>query len=341
MSKKTYRIKLRFTGPLHLSRGQSDEYDHAESVLHSDALKSALFVAVNTISGNDAAETFMKECILSSAFPFDKETFYFPKPMMRMPFQFKELNGAANESKLSKKLKKIEYISTGLFEKIVKADKEKEEFPLSWVSADGKFLSQDHSDEKVMTHAVQQRVNIDADRTEDPKPYYVDRLYFKESAGLYFLADMDEQMAKTVFSALKLLGDSGIGTDRNVGMGHFDFEQKRDVDTYSFPKVSNPNASMLLSLFLPEKEELDKEWLNRSYYLLMKRGGYISSDAKQEFLSFRKNMVYMFKEGSVLATTETLKGKIADLNPGNIRGLDHKIHRDGQAFVIPIKTELT
>lgn len=341
MNKKTYRIKLRFAGPLHLSRGQSDEYDHAESVLHSDTLKSALFVAVNTLYGNEAAETFMKECILSSAFPFDNETFYIPKPMMKMPFQFKELSGVANESKLSKKLKKIEYISTGLFKKIINAGPNTEIFPLSWLSADGKFLSRDISGEKIMTHAVRQRVSIDANRTEAPKPYYVDRLYFKESAGLYFLADMDEQMAITVFSALKLLGDSGIGTDRNVGMGHFDFEENNDVDTYTFPEISNPNAIMLLSLYLPRKEELDKEWINKSSYLLIKRGGYISSDAKQEFLSFRKNMVYMFKEGSVLATTGTLKGKITNLNPGNIQGLGHKIHRDGQAFVIPIKTELT
>jgi len=51
MPTQTYRVfKLRFPGGLHLAKGKS-EYDQSDTILHSDTLKSALFVCALQLFG--------------------------------------------------------------------------------------------------------------------------------------------------------------------------------------------------------------------------------------------------------------------------------------------------
>ena len=95
--------KLRFQTPLHISKGKLNSYESSESMLHSDTIKSALFVSLLNLYEETVASDFMEKVTVSSAFPFNVTGCWLPKPLS---FSFGDLETAENR----KKLKKIEII---------------------------------------------------------------------------------------------------------------------------------------------------------------------------------------------------------------------------------------
>ncbi len=332
MANKTYSVvKLHFRAPLHLSRGQTDAYDNSEDVLHSDTLKSAIFVATKMLFGDKADESFFDGFIVSSAFPFKDDEYFFPKPMIKLNLDFKGAEDLG-ESKKSKKLKKLTYISNETFEKVIAGEKVTVE--LSQISKNGRFLFSGKP-RMVFTSEIQQRLAMPVGDEKDGTPYYVERIYFTENSGLYFFIDFgdNEDKKQKLESALKLLGDEGIGTDKHVGNGIF----KPEWTEMNINLPEKADSKMLLSLYCPKEKELYEDFLKQSAYQLIKRGGYIASPENLDFLTFRKKSVYMFSEASVFPEEMKTEGKKVNLKPDNIKGLDHDIWRDGNAFVIPIK----
>lgn len=332
---KQYKIfKLHFHSPLHLSKGKEDDYGESEQVLHSDTLKSALYVCARRLYGSEAIgndETFFKRFRISSAFPFYSGELFFPKPMLRLqPFDANEIS----EEKQAKSHKKIGFLGKAYFEDLIGTNQLT--IKQAHLVSGGKFVS-NHSEvleldkNPILKSEVQQRVTIPADYSEDPMPYYVDRLFFNDRAGLWFAIDNnDDGIMEIIEKALKLLGDEGIGTDRAVGNGHF--EAKTDTLLLTLP--NNATHQLLLSLYCPQKSEINEALLLSSSYGLLKRGGYLTSPDKAEHLTLRKKSVYMFTEGSVFETTLPLSGKVVNLKP-SYSGLNQNVWRDGQAFSIP------
>lgn len=331
---KAYKIfKLHFRSPLHLSKGKEDDYGESEQVLHSDTLKSALYVCARKLFGGEAIgddDTFFKRFRISSAFPFYKSELFFPKPMLRLqPFDTREIS----EEKQAKSHKKISFLGKQYFEDLIGPNQIT--IQQAHLVSGGKFVS-NHPEvlnlgkEPILISEVQQRVAIPADYSEDPRPYYVDRIFFNEGAGLWFAFEGDEAIFQTIEKALKLLGDEGIGTDRAVGNGHFE----ATTDTLTLNVPDQGTHQLLLSLYCPQKSEISKSLLLSSSYGLLKRGGYLASPDKAEHLTLRKKSVYMFTEGSVFETTVPLTGKIEDLKP-TYSGLSQHVWRDGLAFCIP------
>jgi CRISPR-associated protein Csm4 len=329
-NKNFHLVKLNFKTPLHLSRGQTDAYDKSEETLHSDTLKSAIFVAAKMLFGDNADEVFFDAFKVSSAFPFAGDEYFFPKPMVKLNIDFKEKG--LGESKKSKKLKKLSYISNNIFEKLISG--EKIELSESRLSNNGKFLFSDKPG-TVFTSEVQQRLSMPVGDEKDGTPYYIERIYFSYNCGMYFFIDYgeDENLRQNLEGALKLLGDEGIGTDKHIGNGIFIPEWKQ----LSLNLPNNADSHLTLSLYCPEKGELKKDLLEQSSWQLIKRGGYIASPANIDFITFRKKSVYMFSEASVFPASMNIKGKKVNLKPENISELNHPIWRDGNAFVIPIK----
>jgi CRISPR type III-A-associated RAMP protein Csm4 len=337
MAQQTYKIlKLHFRSPLHLSKGKTDDFGESEEVLHADTLKSALFVCVRQVQGAEAVgdtDAFFHRFRLSSAFPFVGDELFFPKPQARVqPF----LNDEVSEERQAKKHKKLAFLGQSYFEDLItergrslrKAD----------FTTDGRFVS-DHPDVQalgdtpVFASEVQQRVTIPANYQDDPLPYYVDRLFFSETAGLWFAFDGDEATYANVLAALRCLGDNGIGTDRSVGNGQFEVTES----TLTLRVPDQPTHQLLLSLWCPDQSELDTDFLQRSAYGLLKRGGYIASPDRPEHLTYRKKSVYMFTEGSVFLHRDDrpLTGKVVDLKP-DAPDVTQSVWRDGLAFSIPI-----
>lgn len=332
-TKKWDIVKLFFKGPLHIGAGKGEYYEESKRVVHSDTLKAALHAVASEMDPKLADNnSFFESFNISSLFPFAKEEFFFPKPYTKLPLAIK---GVKEGPDLSKKLKKITYLGKEVFEKVISG----EDFEAEGAAVDpsGEFLFSmaGLSNVPVMTGAIQQRVTIPLMPHEHPVPFEVERIYFGEGCGLFFLVEMNSPEDKTIIeNLLKVLGDQGIGTDRSVGNGHFCHQW----DTLELELQEGHTHWMNLSLWCPQKEEIDNDVLSKSSYSLVKRGGYIAGSSLQEYRHFRKKSIYMFLEGSVFPGEKILKGKRIDLRPGDVKDL-HPVWRDGRSIFLPIKVE--
>lgn len=336
-------VKLDFTGPLHLSKGKPDGYEAGGRTLHSDALKSALMAAAVSLrpeTGNSAKEhSFLDQFEISSAFPFWQEEYFFPKPLIDLRWKI----AGKSERDSNKLLKEVNFLGKSYFEKLLKAEiKEVSEIHLS---DDETQISQIFENEEIFQSIgeryifksdLNQRVSVPRwqENDTDGNTYYVERLFFRKNAGLFFMVRFDNEADIPFWmEVLKHLGEQGVGTDRATGNGQF-------IPTYlpdglSLMLPDKTNAQMAISLFCPEKEEIMNSLFEGASYALTKRGGWLTNE--DEFLTFRKRSVYMFTEGSVFPQ-RALKGKVVDLRPGSISGLDHPVWRDGRAWFLPIQT---
>lgn len=337
-------FKLHFTSPLHLAKGKS-EYDSSEDILHSDTLKSALAVCALQLGIINEVESFLNTFKISSAFPFFKEELFFPKPNFLNPetqlFTFE--NDEKQKVKQRKKVKKIKWIGKEYFEKLLQGK------PDIFVVDDNRnetfFSPKIKKDDKIYISETQERVQISRvlGEGEDTQPYYVDRLYFDKDAGLFFLLETkDKDIIKKIENCLKLLGDNGLGTDKNVGNGQFSFS-KENLD---LPMIDNANYQINLSLYCPDNEELKeiKSKKENLSYTLLKRGGWLASPENPDHISLRKKSIFMFGEGSIFPkNNKDLEGKMVDLKPENEKlkemkvSINHKIYRDGRSIFLGMK----
>lgn len=361
-------VKLHFSGPLHLSRGKSD-YASSLEVLHSDTLKSALFAAAimtgqDVVSGQASANgncqnDFLDSFTVSSAFPFYGNEYFFPKPKC----DIQEVLESGQKDRKGKK--DIAFLGQSFFEEIIggsrpfskKIEKErhvnqievlgKPHFGKFASERMGKFAGEDSNFFIVSEDNVMMRVVVPRhaeNEKHNPRPYYVERMFFHKNAGMFFFIEMDEKRRPTIRQeighALEMLSESGIGTDRNVGNGQFEFSFS--TLTLDLPDAATASHQLLLSLCCPSKEEAAAIASGNSAYSLVKRGGYISSPEDEgRFMAFRKKSVYMLEEGSILPAGK-INGVLHDLKPETPEDfpedekIKHPVWRDGRAFTLPI-----
>jgi CRISPR-associated protein Csm4 len=333
-----------FKGGLHLARGLTNSYDKSLETLHSDTIKSAIFVSALQLfseigeEGDDrayeAGKAFLGKFKVSSAFPFVGEDYYFPTPELPNPYKFDK------DTKLSEKdKKKVIFIHQDLFSEYIK-DVNAFRFTADQLKSDKVLTTKKYKE--IIKSETYQHVSIPRNYGTDSTPYYVDKMYFQENTGLFFLLEVtdknDTETLPKLKAALKLLADSGIGTDRNSGNGQFDVA----YDDLTFDEPTNATHDLSLSLYCPKKEEIEGKIIHQSYYELVKRGGYISSPESEDHLTIRKRSIHFFTAGSVFPKFDDGKerqGKVVNLRPDDVNGLKHPIWRDGQAIFIPIKYE--
>lgn len=327
MMRTFHCIKLKFNSPLHLGRGIGEAYDTGSKLLHSDTLSAALTSARAQIFGSTHLYEYIQSLRISSAFPYYKNHFFFPKPMIKLNIEISE----KDEHLQAKILKKLEYIELPVFEKLIAGKNvtvnEKQ------LSNNKKYLwAGDMAGESFVKKEVQQRVTVPRDLQGNSEPYYVERLFFDEEAGLFFLMDCNsDRILRETEVALKLLEDTGLGTDRSVGNGFFKYFKEE----FSIHLPEDASWLMSLSLFCPEKEELPNILDADSAYLLEKRGGFISGSASEKFRHLRKKSIYMFTEGSVFKGSR-LHGKVFDLRPAWNDDQLHPVYRSGIPLTIPV-----
>ena len=175
-----------FQGGLHLARGLNNSYDKSLQTLHSDTIKSALFVCALQLYGSEIDKSFLESFKISSAFPFYKyqckakeELFYFfPKPEVpKLPFTI------SGEFGVEKKLKKVRFLEKTLFERFIKnanqsIDFDKNDLQGSYLGNKGSGLKNILGDTKITKSEPYQHVYIPYGYDEDGIPYYVDKIYF-------------------------------------------------------------------------------------------------------------------------------------------------------------------
>jgi CRISPR type III-A-associated RAMP protein Csm4 len=165
-------------------------------------------------------------------------------------------------------------------------------------------------------------------------------MFFSEGSGLFFLANFnDDVLKKEIFSALQLLGSLGLGTDRTVGNGFFEFDEKKHVEAKDLNiEEKNCNAFATLGLYLPKKEEIETMDLDKSFWNIKERGGYIAASEYLKFRHLLKSPIHMFVEGSVFYTGKKPEGRYENVKPENWNDPDmHDIYRCGKPIFIPVK----
>jgi len=333
----TFKIfKLHFTSPFHISDPSADS-SVSMKMVHSDTMYSALMSCLAK-TGHDIPANGDLGFTLSSLFPFYQKNeqsasvYFLPMPLQTRLPNLKDVSKA----KLVKKVKWVESEQYGA----VLSGKHLFDGDSGHLSEiNGEYLCSHNVPHDFVKSEVGQRVKIESRTGEkDALPYYVDRVTFADRAGFYFLAEGD---VKLLEEALQILSLEGLGTDRNVGFGFFDYETDTlQVDTPS----TDCSFVVSLSLFFPESESqllslLDSE---RVAYDFIRRGGWITT---YPYHHFRKNVLYGFLPGSVFRKDDAKGcqqiGKICDVSPAleGVAKLDHKIWRCGRALALPIKLD--
>lgn len=335
----TFKIfKLHFTAPLHIS-DQHDDLGNSQKIIQSDTLYAALMSCLAK-NGEDLPEDGELGFTVSSLFPYfqkDKDSspvFFLPIPMQSRQADLADVTKA-------KTVKKVQWIDSNLYSSVLSGESLFDGTDSYIPYIQGNYLTtyelpKDINDSKEFVRSeVSQRVTL-MSRTgeEDAKPFYVDKILFRYDSGLYFIVEGDTALLE---KALHLLSLEGIGTDRNVGYGFFEYT----ADSLSIDLPKEANHQLSLSLLIPESKEQLEMLLNSECvaYDFVRRGGWITT---YPYMTLRKNAIYGFVPGSVFRKDEgesaTVIGKIVDLKPETVDvEITHHVWRNGKAIMLPIK----
>ena len=335
----TFKIfKLHFTAPLHIS-DQHDDLGNSQKIIQSDTLYAALMSCLAK-NGEDLPEDGELGFTVSSLFPyFQKDKDSSPVYFLPIPMQSRQAD-LADVTK-AKTVKKVQWIDSNLYSSVLSGESlfDGTDSYIPYIQENYLTtyeLPEDINGSKEFVRSeVSQRVTL-MSRTgeEDAKPFYVDKILFRYDAGLYFIVEGDTSLLE---KALHLLSLEGIGTDRNVGYGFFEYT----ADTLSIDLPKDANHQLSLSLFIPESKEQLEKLMNSECvaYEFVRRGGWITT---YPYMTLRKNAIYGFVPGSVFRKDEgesaTVIGKIVDLKPKTTDvEISHHIWRNGKAIMLPIK----
>lgn len=332
MAKQTFNIyKLHFTSPVHLGDAR-DDYGVSLKTIASDTLYAALISCLAKL-GEKIPDNGDLDCTISSLFPFyqkDKESdavLFLPKPMKQtLPTSEKAIIER-------KKVKKVAWLDAQAFSKILKGEQLFNDATIDNIQ--GVYLTDKEIDKDFISSQVSARVSVSRDGQEDAKPFYMERITFKGYSGLYFIAEGNVELLE---KALNLLQFEGIGTDRNVGNGYFEYTNC----TLEIDIPNNAEHIIALSSFVPESKAQLQAMLNSDdiAYDFQRRGGWITTSPHN---TLRKNVIYAFTAASVFKSQCSgvkSMGKVGvDLKPEISWDdkLEHPIWRCGRALFLPIK----
>jgi len=320
--------KLRFTTPLHLGNERAD-YGTSLQTIHSDTMHAAIISSLAKV-GVEIPKDGDFGFSLSSLFPYtnygEEDVYFLPKlKSQNIP--------SSNFQDIAKNIKKVEWLDIHYYNRQINGENLFDnDFNPGHLF--GKYLSEKDIDKDFITKEVTPRVKVSRDWSDDAEPFYMERIFFKEGSGMYFIAQGD---TAKIDIALKILEDMGIGTDRTIGNGFFKFE-KSEIEL----KLPNSNFITNLSLFIPENKQQLEILLKseEASYDFKKRGGWITESGLN---TFRKNSIFMFEESCVFDNRDNInsaqiKGKTVDLKPDIEHvNIEHPIYRVGKSIFIPVK----
>ena len=322
-------LKLEGLQALHLGT-KSETHDFSGSLLHSDTLSAAL-AATKAQGGVSSEEVlkFISSFAVSTAFPYIGEYYFFPKPLGELPVAMSK-----QEEQLHRKaLKKVQFVEFSIWRRMING----EEIHLDRdVQYEGAYLlpASLTNFTPPFKKQINQRVTVSRDNHNETTPFFFEWIYFAPNAGLFFLAEAESsEVLKEVVRCTELLGYSGIGTDKNVGGGQFTISQEE----LEFDAPKQTSEQLLLSSYLPSKEELDQIDLTQSRYKLEQRTGFIAGSNQHQLRHLRRKGIYLLEVGSLLKTKQLLKGKVVNLRPAWEDAALHPVYRSGKPISIPIK----
>ncbi len=320
-------FKLKFKSALHVDSKGSGNQESLDEFIHSDTLSAALCISRKTLYPEDTNQDYFLNppFTVSSAFPYIGDVLFFPCPAWRI---WGDIDIAKR-----KEIKKVRWISKGLLEKVLNGN----ELQYADVKAlkGGVAVSREEykdfslgEEEYPWQFAERQRVSVDRVGCGDGQTFFFALQFFAPSSGLFFLVSGNEDEAE---KSLHFLADSGIGADRNSGLGHFEACESGIIDINA-PKSAD--GAYTLSLFNPSANEDVQELVSTSAYLLQSRSGWVHGSTAG------RPPIRVFAEGSYLSGKPS--GRVVPMLPEHVRerySLDvgHSAPRDFRAFSLPCK----
>ena len=297
--------RLRFSTPVHFGRGMLNDSAFCFS---ADTLFSAFYMEALKLGIEEGLYTAAKGGALcfSDAFPFMKERYFLPKPMLYVEPK------DPGDSKEKKRFKKIQYVPAELLKDFFRGELEAESCDLSELG-----------EESSQVQAAISRIG------EDTLPYCVGDFSFREGNGLYLIfaleSDREEKLIEVLFQSLSY---SGIGGKRSSGKGRFSYERRGLPGELQNAMTREGKRYMLLCSALPVEEELESA-LEGASYLLQKRSGFILSEnfsPEQQ----KKRDLYTFRSGSCFR--HRFQGGVYSVNEGGA----HPVYRYARGLFLGV-----
>lgn len=317
-----------------------------EKHIPSDTLFSAIINLATTVSAETEVKSLIEafdkgEILISSGFFMleegDTRIFFLPKPAHYNQFK--------SSADLPKKLRKIEYISAGVWNRnAAPKDWESEDYVIlqnNFVAYRGELsigMLSHHRHLELYQEQLLPRVMARVPGAEDSHFYVANictanNIAKTDADGVPLFPDMyvhyyfllrckDQQSApaKLLQTILQLLPDTGIGGERSVGCGRFEsIEIREDFPAIRHTQTSPTYAS--ISLCCPQNsEDLD---CFKAYETCFRGGRDTSVDGKLKF-------VRMIREGGLQAGAQA-SGSIPNVSSNQTPYL-----RYGKAFNLPV-----
>ncbi len=315
--------KLLFKSSIHL--GERENFlESTDIVIHSDTLFSAFCNCYLLLYGeselNNLLDRFLKgepPFIISSAFPWWEDKFYFPVPLNQIPKE--------------KKFKKIKFVEKDAWEKLLSGEKLEN---LNNFKSIPDITTDDENKKTPYRIITTPRVALSRLNNHPGENFFhFGEVFYKENSGLFFLVDFKDENIKEKFEAtLRVMSHEGIGGDRTIGKGFFEIKGTGEMK-FNIEINSNSFGYVTLSLYYPKEEEI--KGVKDGYYDIVERKGYIFSPYCK---SLRRKSVRMFAEGSVFFTNPEMIGTLANVTPEIFD--KHTVYRYGFCFALPCKLEV-
>ena len=351
------RVQLFFTRPLHVgSEGTSGE--GVECSIRSDTLFSAICHGWSQLYRHEATEKLLCQFkqaeaegtdppfLISSTFPFiangDDFIFFLPKPILPPPNPFSTTAQRGREiweiQKEELQIDDLRFISAPFFGHWIRFTEIQDQGqPETKAICEREKELQARLSQDIRAEEIRPRVQIDR-KTGMTHLYAFGSTHFAPRCGLYFFIrwanDKKATLRPKLQSVLRLLGETGIGGERNQGYGLF----QPEWGTAAFlPKAeTKTNEFLTLSLFHPSDLDWENEFRQDLHqYRLMQRPGWASSPWLKR--TYRRKVAVMFEEGAVIK--QQVQGGLVDVTPTELKLKEanrHVIYRYGFAFLIPI-----
>lgn len=316
-----------------------------KSPMPSDTLWGNICWAIKYLYGDSKLQEFLNsyssdtpELIISSSFPFvktgNKTTRFFPRPLLpHKPHDY--IRKKTDEKTLSEKIqdmvkrkdqKDVLFLEQSFFEEVLNGKTDYENMP--------SFKSPKMFANSITRNTINRLRGGTLEINGTGQLFTEDEFFIhytaddkedeKNEVGLFFLA-IDNSNGK-LEGALRLLSHIGIGGNRSIGKGAFDFS----VHDFKINEPAHPNALLNLSLYHPAIDDIkyykQHPWLFN--YQLEQRKGYYG---ELQNGVYEKNPVVYFMEGSVFPIPEQQKpfyGKNITENNGA-----YPVHRYGIGFM--------
>lgn len=311
----------------------------------SDSLFAALAAVLARTKGVDAVAMFCEPFVgenpeppfaLSSTYPFAGNVRFFPVPM--------RARGGEAQGVSAKKLKKVEFLSEGVFRSVLAGKPLADLFDEKWTLQDGKILANEADFKNLPAElqnpsarvwVAQSRPRVTLDRSSSASNlFHIGEVHFAKGCGLWFgvrWAKSDEARKRDLANMIHELAAAGFGAERTTGLGVAEVEESGTLDLPDAGK-----SWVTLSRYLPREDEMISIRDGKSAYAIKAVGGWLDSPKN---MGQRRRQINLIEEGSVIGgdPQRLIPGRVADVRPSYATDADplgHPVYRFGLALAV-------